>query len=132
MSLKSSHIVNLELIVELFTVSKFDLNRNVLEMLSFMRIFVSCIDKMEYFYDCNKDFIGKLYTCYQKICKFFWQGWVFFRSKWFCFCLLTGFCILVPDTISQVERLASWVNAAWEVRFKARNLSNKLTWSTCH
>ena len=57
--------------VELFTVSKFDLNRNVLEMLSFMRIFVSCINKMEYFNDCNKDFIGKLYTCYQIICKFF-------------------------------------------------------------
>ena len=36
---------------------------NVLEMLNFMRMFVSCLGKVEWFYDCNKRFIDKLYTC---------------------------------------------------------------------
>ena len=30
-----------------------------------MRIFASCFDKIERFFDCNKSYIDKLYTCSQ-------------------------------------------------------------------
>ena len=59
-------------------------------------MFVSCFDKVELFYDCDKGFSDKLYTCspllvwlnrckrfksaefYENICKLFWQGRVIF------------------------------------------------------
>ena len=28
-----------------------------------MRMFVSCFDKVKWFYDCNKGFVDKPYTC---------------------------------------------------------------------